>query len=223
MGLKCTDRSRLLGLDHDSFDNDFTNHIIRNYLSYQETISIEEWSVGIRNGSSFKIIALYYLIVGEKLKELPDNIISAYKDYLMQLAKGQILIEPSDFRSTIIEKINKNKLKPTIKNIRDAFINDVNITPEIFMFFAEMLREDGKLGDKPDDVTRRILTPVAADENCLRLIIKHTDFWSNIIANAGDDSSDFKDIIRQTLQTSVQIEGIEFFAERIGVDRNKEA
>ena len=101
MGLKCTDRSRLLGLDHDSFDNDFTNHIIRNYLSYQETISIEEWSVGIRNGSSFKIIALYYLIVGEKLKELPDNIISAYKDYLMQLAKGQILIEPSDFRSTI--------------------------------------------------------------------------------------------------------------------------
>jgi hypothetical protein len=204
-------------------DNDFTNHIIGTYLSYQETISIEEWSVGIRNGSSFKIKALYYLIVGEKLKELPDNIISAYKDYLMQLAKGQILIEPSDFRSTIIEKINKNKLKPTIKNIRDAFINDVNITPEVFMFFAEMLREDGKLGDKPDDVTRRILTPVAADENCLRLIIKHTDFWANIIANAGDDSSDFKDIIRQTLQTSAQIEGIEFFAERIGVDRNKEA
>jgi hypothetical protein len=203
-------------------DNDFTTHIIKTYIAYLDTVSIETWGNDLIDANSINLQTLYNFVISNKQKDVPDNLITAYKDYLVRIAKSQVTIKPSIIRDTIVERINRNKLKPTIKNIRDAFINDVNITPVTFNFFAEMLIVDGKLDDKPDDVTRRILTPVAADESCLQIIIKNSNFLSDIIQKAGDDSSDLKDIVRQKIQSQAPIENLLTFAKKIGLEINKE-
>lgn len=202
-------------------ENDLTRHIIKVYIDHLESVSVEQWLESFKDEKSFYFQSLYWLIVEGKLKNLPDNAITASKDLLILIARSQVSCTPSIYRNSIFAKINRNKLKPTIKNVRDAFINEVTITPEIFNFFAEMLIEDGKLDAKPDDVTRRILTPVAADDNCLGIIIKYSDILSTVINSAGDDSSDIKDIVRLKLQTTSGIDGLITFAKKIGVKFNK--
>jgi hypothetical protein len=199
-------------------DNDLSKHVISCFTDHLELLSVEQWLGGLKDENSFYIQVVYNLIIGNKLKNIPDNLVSAYKEYLLLIAKGQIQIKANVSKNTIIEKINKNKLKPTIKNVRDAFINDINISPDIFRFFANMLIEDGKLEDKPDDVARRILTPVANDNECLKIILNNADYFSNIIVNAADDSSDIKDLIKRKLKTSVNDELLSSFAKRINIE-----
>ena len=61
----------------------------------------------------------------------------------------------------------------------------------------------GALGKRSADVTRRILTPVANDNDCLNFIIENREYFKKIINAAEDDASDFKDIIRQKVELNV--------------------
>jgi hypothetical protein len=203
-------------------DNDLTNHIINCSVDHLDLISVEQWLLAFKEDKAFYMQLIYWLLYSNKLKNLPDNLITAYKEYLILIAKGQMQIKVNTIKNYIIQKINKNKLKPTIKNIRDTFINETNITPAIFSFFANMLIEDGKLEDKPDDVTRRILTPVANDNECLKLILNNADYFSNIIINAADDSYDIKDIIKRKLKATSNDELLSSFAKMININIDQE-
>ena len=115
------------------------------------------------------------------------------------------------------KKTNKSKLKSTAKNIRDLFLSHHTITPKQFLFFSALLFHHGALENKSAEVARRILTPVGKDDNCLKLILNNKQFFIPILNAAKDDAEDFKDIIKQKLESHPDEEMIRF-AKAIGIE-----
>jgi len=192
------------------------NDVIQLTEDYINSCTIEDWSDSFTDDESHLFNVTYWLLRGKKTKTLPNNALSAYKQVLKEIANGDFEIPSNEKWSVYYEK-SKTKLKPTIKDIRDSFINELEITVEMFLFFFEMLVQYGDLKSKSADVTRRILTPIADNDDCLSLIIQESSFIVPIIKGAKDDADDFKDVIRLEIEAQSSLEGLSKFAKQIGV------
>lgn len=201
-----------------NIENELTRHIIEMMVTHMKTISLGDWGTALRDEESYLSNVSYWLLDGGQLKTLPDNAISAYKSILVDIAKGDFTIDDQAVWDLYYSRINKNKLKSTVKNIRDLFISEISITPYLFLWFSEMLINHGDLKKRSADVTRKILTPVASDATCLEFIIDNDEVFIPLINEAGDDAYDFKDIIRQKILETDVAEKITSFAKSIDVD-----
>jgi hypothetical protein len=106
-----------------------------------------------------------------------------------------------------------------IKDIKNHFCNNkYNISPEIFLYFVDFFEMQGKLEEHADRVVARILQPVADDDDCLDRIISKSDFYKDIVIKAGDDATEFKEIMQRKLATSENVKLTEFAAQ-IGVTK----
>ncbi|HTI57674.1 P-loop NTPase fold protein [Mucilaginibacter sp.] len=196
-------------------NNKLANFIVEEIGNYLNTVPIVDWTAAFHDESSFLFNITFLLLQASKLNSPPDNAITSYKEILKEIAKGTYVITKENVWSAYYISIKKNVLKPTIKNIRDIFLTDTNITAESFKYFSEMLLSYGELEKRASDVTRRILTPVANDDISLAFIINHGDFFAPIIVESGDDAIDFKDIIRRKIAANENIENINEFANAI--------
>ena len=113
----------------------------------------------------------------------------------------------------ILDRVNKNKLKATIKDIRDLFIGSVSIDCPRFRLFVDMMVDHGDLNSRSGDVARKILTPVATDTSCLQIISGRRRYFSKLVEAAGDDGYDFRDIVRRAANTAGEDEALIEFAE----------
>ncbi len=194
---------------------ELSNLIIKVFIEYLESVTEDEWISTFKDENSYLFNSTYWLLKGNKIKKLPENAFFAYKSNLKDIANSKTGV-PSQKNNVIYEKTNKNSLKSTLKDIRDIFIINVDISPELFVFFFDMLLDHGKLAKRADDVTRRILTPVIDDKDCLALILEDGKRIAEIINKSGDDSVDFKDKIRQKTELSDDKVLLDF-AEKIGI------
>ena len=156
--------------------NESTTFILNKMVEYLKSISVDIWNDSFKDETSFIFNISYLLLECNKLRTLPDNGITVYKDILKEIAHGEIEIPINSKWVMFYEKTNKNKLKPTIKNIRDIFIKDENITPTLFKYFYNMLINYGQLDKRSEDVTRKILTPVSDDDDCLKILMENKEF-----------------------------------------------
>ena len=193
---------------------ELSNLIINIFIEHMESVTKDEWISMLKDENSYLFNSTYWLLKGNKIKKLPGSTIYAYKSNLKDIANTKTGV-PSQKNNVIYEKINKNSLKSTLKDIRDIFIINVDISPELFVFFFHKLLDYGQLTKRADDVTRRILTPVIDDKDCLDLILKDGERIAEIIKKSGDDSVDLKDKIRQKTELSEDKALLEF-AEKIG-------
>lgn len=203
-------------------ENELTKILIQIFIEHLNSVTVETWYDSLIKEDSYYINSLYFLVAGAKIKNLPENVTSAYKNILVNLAKEEIKIIHSAKNDYITKRINKNSLKSTIKDIRDHFINNKDISPELFMFFFNMFIEHGKLNERPNDVTRRILTPVVNDENCLLFMIEHREYVSTIVNKSDEDSVNIRDHIRLKVESGSSIENLNDFAEKIKAFNKKE-
>ena len=201
-------------------DCELSNMIIRFFTKRLESVSEGEWISAFKDESSYLFKSTYWLLNGNKLNKLPEKAIFVYKSNLRDIANLDINI-PSEMNNIFYEKINKNSLKSTLKDIRDVFINHVEISPELFVFFFNKLLDHGQLIKRAGDVTRRILTPVIGNDECFAVILREKKRIAEIINKSGDDAVDFKDKIGQKMQQSEDVNLIEF-AREIGIKNNKE-
>lgn len=197
-------------------DNDLSLYLVKSMADYLNSLSIQEWDKYLRDEDSYIFKVLHQLLAEEKLKPLPENLISAYKEILKSHARGEIELLSKNTWNLIYATCNKNKLKSTIKNIRDIFISETSITPEKFLFFSKVMEDHGDLKGRTNDVVRKILTPVASDEECLSYIIGNQDYYLILLERAKEDAYDFKDILRQKLSSS-SLENLREFSQRLGV------
>lgn len=197
------------------FDCALSNLIIKVFIEYLESVAEDEWISTFKDENSYLFNSTYWLLQGNIIKKIPENAIYAYKSNLRDIANAKIAV-PSQMSNVIYEKVNKNSLKSTLKDIRDIFIINVDISPELFVFFFDKLLDHGQLTKRADDVTRRILTPVIDDKDCLALILEDGKRIAEIIKKSGDDSVDFKDKIRQKTELSEDKVLLDF-AEIIGI------
>jgi len=201
-----------------SISLDLTKHInkiIKEFINEQEQdFLITEWN----NNNSYVWNSLYIFMQNDTIKKIPKNVFDAMKDILIKISKTEIGLPNDDSRwSFFIDKIDKKKITPTIKDIRDYFIRENNIDCNMFKFFEPLFREVASLNHKSEDVTRTILTKIISNENCLEILIEHQTFYSEIIDKAGDDAENLKDIILDKLKKEDENSELEEFAKKINL------
>jgi len=195
------------------------NKVIKEFIDNQEQETlINEWN----DDNSYIWNSLYILIQNEKIKTLPKNIFGVIKEILVQISKSDIEIPEDDsLWKFFIEKIDKKKITPTIKDIRDYFIRENNIDCDLFRFFELLFREVGNLNEKTGDVTRTILSNIVSNDNCLKIIIENQNFYSKTINKAGVDAENLKDIISDKLNNTDDNLELDKFAKKINVSNTK--
>jgi hypothetical protein len=206
-----------------SISLDLTNHLnklaIELINSTDEEILKEEWE----DDSSYIYNLLYIFMQATKIKTLPRNIFNSIKQTLKQISESNISV-PAD--ATIwgyfMEKSKKKDIAPTIRDIRDYYIRENNITNEQFIFFENFLREYGKLNERNNDTTRTILGKVVSDNNCFEIIKSNQDFYIPIINGAQEDSADLKDNVLTRLESEPDNEELIKFASKIDIEYKTE-
>lgn len=192
------------------------NKTIKDFInSEDEQTLLAEWN----DDSSYTYNSLYILMDNNKIKSLPRNIFNTIKQVLINISKSSLEIPKEDsIWPFFIDKSNKNEIAPTIRGIRDYFINNGNITSNQFIFFELFFEKFGKLSDKSGDVTRAILGKVISNNDCFNLIISKQNFYISIINAAKEDAADLKDNIYDRLESDQENEGLKSFANKIGVE-----
>ncbi len=201
-----------------NIDCGLTNHIFEKYIEHLNSLKVDKWLEGFHDDTSFLFNSVYWLLFSSKLKKLPNNAITSYKIILKEIANESFKIPSSEKWEKYHERINKNKLRPTIKDIRDDFVTHIDIKPNIFIFFSDMLVKLGSLKFRAADVTRRILTPILTNDECLKQILSNQESYIPIINKAGDDADNFKDVIRQKRDQNPNNEKLTIFAKNINLD-----
>ena len=195
-----------------------TRHLIDTMVKVLSSLGANEWRKVLRNEESFQFRVTYHLLAAGELKRVPNAAITVYKELLVECAKGEFEMQDYEAWSVYYDRTHKSKLKATAKDIRDLFIAKVDVSPHTFMQFANILLDHGSLEDRSGDVARRIMAPVANDDECVGFFVANSDRFSAILNKAGDDASNFRDALEEHMsQKAVDEEWIDF-ARAIGID-----
>ena len=183
-------------------------------LQFVEDHHSEVYRGWFADESSYGFQLMSFFLDSGLLPQIPNKLLEAYKESLVAIARAttdQTTGRPEVWQE-IYRLTDKRHTAGTIKNIRDAFLSEVNITAGKFLFFEELLRIQGSLVDKAGDSTRRLLTPVVADTLCLERIIDHKDFYLRIVSRAGNDLFDFIKKVRKYIEQNPDNEAISSFS-----------
>ena len=199
-------------------DTDLADFLITTMATHLTTLPLDTWREILSDDTSYYFRVVVCLLKAKRLKALPDDGIAAYKEVLINVASDTIgLLADGVGWDVIYNRVNKNKLKATIKDIRDLFIGSVPIDCPRFCLFVDMMVDHGDLNSRSGDVARKILTPVATDTTCLQIISDRRRYFSKLVEAAGDDGYDFRDIVRRAINTAGEDDALIEFAEMIGV------
>ncbi len=187
---------------------------IKKLKDYLNTLPVDKWSVAFKNLKSYEIEAS--LIINYTFS---TNAFEALKDVLKDIALGSISIPDRN----IVEKIIKNlveqgkNLKATFNTVRDSICNTNDITIPLFNFFSVWLFEYADLQNNQASLRTIFTSDIIRDNACLQIILKYRDKMPAIISSAGQESQDFKDIIKDKLDNDTT-EDFVSFAKSIGVE-----
>jgi hypothetical protein len=184
-------------------ENEFSSHVWSVAKSYILNVDEGQWAKLLKDENCFELKLLSQLLKGSILIHLPGNLVEPYKRHLLLIAgQGGNKHYSDDIWGTLFKSIEDSELAGVTRNIRDGFITKWDITPELFKFFEAPLRITGSLHEKPEEVFRRIITPVTEQNICLDLITANTEFYLSLFSNAGNQKLDFIRAFRRMLQPS---------------------
>ncbi len=178
-------------------DNRVSQQVISIFLAYIKKLTIEDWQAALEQENRIYAV-LVILLEANKVYALPDTLINAYKRELVHFANGKRNINPDSFY-LIYEKINKTKLKTTLKNIRDVFINEGKINQEQFLFFFDKLLKHGELMNRAADILRTVLTPMIQIKYVRAIILNYREDVIELVHKAGAEANDFKELLKTLL------------------------
>lgn len=184
-----------------SIKNELTRHLIKTYVEYLKIKELKSWQNSLINQDDEYVNTIRFF-KSEHLKSLPTNAVEAFKTILLSFADGSSPLDDQENLMLLYDATSKTKLKMTIKNIRDLFINQLNIQEGQFNFFLPILLELGDLSERASDVVRTILLPVINYPTCLENMIVHSDKLGLVITAAINDGSIFIEELDQ-LKTTI--------------------
>ncbi len=201
-------------------DNELIRHILETAVRYTEQASEDDWNEAFEDSSSYLFDLLAILVSTKRINSLNDNVFAAFKNSLHSIVDTpddyDISEEDTLSKWQLVYKIaDKSHLQPVIKDIRDRFLRDIDITTEHFMFFELPLRELGGLKEKSGDAVRRILFKVFTDDECFSLISNNKSFYIELIASAGNDAFSFIDSLREQLESGANNTAMSEFSSMI--------
>ncbi len=174
-------------------DCDLAKHAVSTMSDYLNSLSVSGWA---ELPNVDKLFYTTYWLIEQRIIPLPRNAIIFFKEFLVEVANGNFSMKPKEEWDVYYARTNKNSLKATAKNIRDLFIDNVNIDPDRFIQLSDLLLNHADLKNRSGDVVRKILTPVVDDRECMAFILDNKQYFVPLVKDAGDDASDFKDKLR---------------------------
>lgn len=166
-------------------------------------------------------VSYYWLIVAHKLIEgkilisLTDNLVELVKKVLIDISASGTM--PNDIIKTIIGNVAQSKITATIKEIGVEYYSGRRVmNAQIFTYFESYFRAPNRVKGHEGDYTNTVLKSIITIPDCRRLILDNKSFYIELIGIAGDDSENFKTIIKD-LQLSQPNEELNDFAQQIGV------
>jgi len=184
--------------------------------SYLEKIEPDRWKQILEDENCMEFKLLIYFLKTDVIQALPNKAIDGYKQRLIQIGnETETASHNANIWQQLYSSADKRQIKSTIKNIRDNFISNGNISPGLFMFFEEMLRNTGSLDERSSDVFRRIITPVINNNHCLEKIADNSSFYLSLFNSAGDERIDFVKALRKAQEGDEQSQTIADFGKMV--------
>ncbi|GHU65896.1 NTPase [Spirochaetia bacterium] len=200
--------------------NDLTTHINKTAGEALSAVDIDYfYQQRVNFTTDYWFQLTNHLLNTVYLKTLPSNLTDSGIKILKDISAGAFAVpQPDNLMDKILNTLDSKKTKAHIKDIKDSFCNsEYIITPQIFVYFESRFEKLCDLkNDHPDRVAHKIIEPVLNDSKCLQLILSKTDYYSQIINNAGDDATEVKNIISKKLQGNTDVNLI-VFAKKIGI------
>ena len=163
------------------------------------------------------------LIDTDFLKPLPNNLTELGKKYIDDIAASRIAIpNVNDIIYKLIEKLDRRKTKETITNIKNQICNNLSgygVDANKFLFLHKWLEDQGDLLSRAGDTCQYILSPIANNDSCLKIMVENTDFYANIINSAETQADTFKSSIKIKLSKSAD-ENLISFAKKLGIEKD---
>jgi hypothetical protein len=216
------DRTNICDLiDANLFDEDpereykLYEHLSDMAKQHLEEVGYETWNAALLDESSYYFTLTVGLIRNKRLTNLPDDLVSAYKDRLKAIARSEFVPSDIDKYDAIYDRINKNRLKATLKDIRDMWISEGSVSAQSFLLLHKKLLRHGDLEKRAGDVVRTIIFPIIEYGSCLKEILEHCDQYSSIINKAGHDAEDLKDTLRRLSRDDLEDEALKSFLDLI--------
>jgi hypothetical protein len=164
---------------------------------YYKDLSYEKWLAEFKKPKSQLILTSLIVLKNQ----YPPNAASAIKAVLEGIAVGDITLPNRTLWLKIIEKINKNILRATMKNIRDLYVSNKEIDAPAFLFFGDWLFDDGELTANKGSL-RRIFKKSILQEATVRLILNHEQQMRDIYQSS-EDKEDFSNEIKVLLSEEI--------------------
>ena len=200
--------------DSVSIDNKLTKHCKEKCIEYLKSLSAATWETEISKKSrNYKLLIL--------LEPKIQNAHDAFKNLLDKKARG----EADEFDETsyntlrnLAQKHNRS-LFSTYKNIRDLFCSgNATMSNSLFKLVGKDLLTYARLEEKQDALRTIFIPSILDDDTNVQLLIEHRELMTQIVANAGEDSGDFKEKVQLLIDGEYKEDEIFIaFAKAIGV------
>ena len=169
-----------------------------------------------------KTYQLESIAEANKLKKLEsENAYPIYKAHIKHIAneKTKNDYNPDDWDG-FLDCLDGRKLASIFVDIRDIFLNHdhLEVSEDEILFFERGLRKFGKLIEKAEDVTRKILKPCTQSDQLMEhVFIPNFSEFKQIVIDAGDVAEDLKENIRKLLSNKSKLEGIKKIANELDI------
>lgn len=187
--------------DNSKLENKLMDDIIFQANKYIKEITSEQWmedlEIDVDNYSDnvdlFKALVDENKYTGYKIPEALEN---AYADIIVKIARKEYGVPVSIYFWNLLIEMSSREHTIAFKDIRDELLYNVaehsSITIEELTFFERGLFQFGALDankDTASEVLRRILIPLASnDEKYIKVLKRNDNNIKNIIDKADDDS-----------------------------------
>lgn len=178
-------------------ESNLAKHLNKVALEYYQELSYEKWLTELKKPKSQLILTSLILLKNQ----YSSNATAAIKAVLEGIASGDIALPDRALWNKITEKLNKNTLRATMKDIRDSYVSHKEISEQAFLFFGDWLFEYGDLPANPGSL-RRIFKKAILTETTVSLILRHNREMKNVYQNS-EDKEDFLNEIKVLLSDKV--------------------
>ncbi len=186
---------------------------IKLIVKYFNRLTKEEWA-DIYNNLEGKEIKLLKIL---NYNEWNSYSLEALKELLVTITKSSSVTN-ANILNEVLESFEASSkdLTNSFKDVRDEFISNRNMNPELFLFFSKWLFKYSSLNERSGEVLRTIFkTELLDNEECVNVLFSSAIIIKDLIKNSSNsDSSDLKEGIRDRKEN----EKIKDFGKLIGIN-----
>ncbi|GGG34931.1 NTPase [Dokdonia pacifica] len=180
-------------------NNALIDAIVIKTLEYYKSLSKDKILTSfIDKNKDYEVLT--HLVGNSLIKNFSSDFYSAIDDYFKKIAKQDLVCGNYKFWDSLMDKLNKVKLKSTFTSVRDILINDRGeINEDEISFFEKGLIEYGNLIKKPDDSCLKFIIPMIKSNRNFNVFLQKNEKLIKVA-----ESSEHIETVKGELETRIK-------------------